>query len=975
MISNIVRIQLVTTELDFEITGQTGFLDVKEGSAFPINKAISDIRDVQSRTGSYTKTLTLVGNKNNNLLLNNYFNLNVEAGTFDVNKVQECVVIQNGVTILDNAYIRLMKVVDKEDNSHLQYDEVEYEVQIRDAVSDFFKEANNKLVTELSGWDAFEHKYTIDNIIDSFDNTVDDGYKYVLPWIDDSDYRQNEILPGIYAKQIFDRIHHQGGYSYQWDDLDDKYTQFDKLLLPYSGDVKKIAEADIEKRRIIANKLTPQLNIYALHIGNSLFTVRKKIEVTNELVDPLSLYNPATSVYNNDVVILPDNAIEYKVTINWKLDVRNPSSVDTIQNGNSNMTDGLPKDEPVGVAPSLEVRNQFGTVRGSGGYNTDNLTINNFGSHYPLMSDVPMVRVTEGGGLMLNGRMELHPGEVRDILTSQDVIYVSVTNIAEFSQMELTGRLDILPFENIYKGWRKSSGGDLTIAEWRTIINSITIEIAPSADSGLLPGTDMNLQRFLPAKLKQSDFLKSIFQKYNLYSVLDKDNPKKIIYKTRDKFYAGGKVIDLSDKLCKELPQEITPLPEITAKKTILTYKDDDGDPVLSAYKDETRETYAQVEFNYSNENVKGVERVEELFSPTVNVKTNFDAVLPALPPNFKYNPRILIDGGQLNCGTYTIGGVAVNVYPYVGMLDKPYDAQFSIEYGLPDYYAYNVGTTTGNNLYNLKWRRTLTQKNDGKMFKASFWIDETLFEKIDLDDTIKVKENFFYINKIIDYDGNSYRPTLMELLTVEDDLNLLGGLPVGGTGEVPAGITGKNPIKPNTQLGGNKYATSLNTEERWATSSVSPNNTVITQSKGVGNVLPQNFRGIVAADNQFITRNGFYIAGANLTSNGVEVGKDVQLTSTGLNVNGTQIGSTGLTKTSKYIDDDYTEQGYFEEQITGLVLGEGNTSFLGDIVLDETAIPTTTSSAGIVGTIKFDDNYMYIRTSVGWKRTLLQTF
>jgi hypothetical protein len=58
----------------------TGYLDVKDGTAFPLNFSIGDIRDISKRTGSFSKTITLVGNSNNNNLLNHYYDINIQAG-------------------------------------------------------------------------------------------------------------------------------------------------------------------------------------------------------------------------------------------------------------------------------------------------------------------------------------------------------------------------------------------------------------------------------------------------------------------------------------------------------------------------------------------------------------------------------------------------------------------------------------------------------------------------------------------------------------------------------------------------------------------------------------------------------------------------------------------------------------------------------------------------------------------------------
>ena len=69
---------------------ENGFLDTKEGTVFPLNFAVGDIRDFTKRTGTFSKTITLVGSKNNNDLLNHYYDVNIQAGTFDINALTKC---------------------------------------------------------------------------------------------------------------------------------------------------------------------------------------------------------------------------------------------------------------------------------------------------------------------------------------------------------------------------------------------------------------------------------------------------------------------------------------------------------------------------------------------------------------------------------------------------------------------------------------------------------------------------------------------------------------------------------------------------------------------------------------------------------------------------------------------------------------------------------------------------------------------
>jgi len=89
---------------------ENGYLDVKEGTVFPLNFAVGDIRDLTKRSGAFSKTITLVGSKNNHELLNHYYDVNISAGTFDINALTKCSVIQNNVPIMEDALLQLLSV-------------------------------------------------------------------------------------------------------------------------------------------------------------------------------------------------------------------------------------------------------------------------------------------------------------------------------------------------------------------------------------------------------------------------------------------------------------------------------------------------------------------------------------------------------------------------------------------------------------------------------------------------------------------------------------------------------------------------------------------------------------------------------------------------------------------------------------------------------------------------------------------------
>jgi len=95
----------------------TGYLDVKEGAAFPLNFQVGDIRDISQRKGNFSKTIRLIGSKNNNKLLNQYYDVNIQAGTFNINTLTTCSVIQDGIPIMENVSMQLTNVVKVQNTS------------------------------------------------------------------------------------------------------------------------------------------------------------------------------------------------------------------------------------------------------------------------------------------------------------------------------------------------------------------------------------------------------------------------------------------------------------------------------------------------------------------------------------------------------------------------------------------------------------------------------------------------------------------------------------------------------------------------------------------------------------------------------------------------------------------------------------------------------------------------------------------
>ena len=379
----------------------------------------------------------------------------------------------------------------------------------------------------------------------------------------------------------------------------------------------------------------------------------------------------------------------------------------------------------------------------------------------------------------------------------------------------------------------------------------------------------------MPKKIKQSDFIKSIFNMFNLYASVDTTQPNKLVLQNRDDFYDSGVEVDWTDKLAKNQEQQLSFLPEITAKKVILTYAPDKDTPNVT-YTNATNDIYGQVEVVFDNEYVKEVATKPLLFSPTPVIKTLFGAYVPMIAGAApQTNIRILYDktvAGQplATCGPFSIldygsvGQSNLTSYPLVGHFDDPVNPTFDINYAICDFYYYNPASLTDNNLYNRYWRRTMGQINNGKMLIANFDLKENDIQALRLNDKIRIDNSWWNINKIVDYDANSNKLTNVELISIDNEINFTPFMGPGGP-NIPNPPAAIGPMQMLAMGGINTTA--------MITSNVFGNQAT-AQVMGRGNVIVGGTRSVVVGDGYIVSEND--LVGDNLrasTFNGVPVG------------------------------------------------------------------------------------------------------
>lgn len=886
----------------------TGYLEVKEGTSFPLNFQVGDIRDISQRKGNFSKTITLVGSKNNNDLLNHYYDVNIIAGTFDINAVTTCSVIQDGIPIMEDASLQLTAV--KKVQLTDSYEEhVEYEVLVKESKADFFTAINNLELTDIDFSDL-NHTYDAFNVVNRFNNTEVDGFKYFLPGSGDALYNTQEFKPAIFAKTYFDRIFSDSGFQYNWPTL--SATKFDKLVIPYNGGIDNFDYADYVVK---AEKTTPSTVLSGSSItpttGAYTFTGLTEIE------DPQGIFDPVTGVYTTPFNISSANAqyYEIQILINFSLDMIC---------GIPNISIGTP---------------QFYLYF----YNAPfNVTVNS--------------QFYNGPGIVGAG--------TTNIVTDNILVTIQATD------PNLLPQLTALTTNVQATFYTAGTGNYLVPYQLSLTINSADITITPSSNIVAIGGT-IDVNDYVPKKIKQNEYVKAIFNMFNLYAEVDKSQPNLLNLIHRDDYYDAGKEVDWTLLLAKDKEQSLSFLPELTSKKVILTYKEDKDQP-NTIYTNATNQIYGQAEVIFDNEYVKDVTTKDVLFSPTPIIDTVFGAYVPMIAgAQPDTNIRILYDStaevGLTPCQAFNIydygttGVSGITTYPYVGHFDDPLNPTWDLNFATCSYYYYMPSSLTQNNLYNRYWRRTMGQINNGKMLTAFFNLKEYEIQALELNDKIRIDNSWWNINRVIDYNANNHQLTQVELISIDTETQLMPFATGSPSPDVGTGSTG-----PITQVSND---TIIKTKS--SNSNVIPNSTsgVVT---GKGNIVNPGLKVVVVSDDAAIQEDGIYTDNLTIYGkvNGIPVDPPYYKYTALLNQSGTS-DPTADVKESSFGDIVWVRNavGVYEGAIQnwdlGAILGSELTVMINNVQFDgvisaqyipsNNTIEITTSQIGV----GYVDNYL----------------
>lgn len=754
---NSTQIQFIET---YGQEGPIGIIDVDTAVQFPINFAVGDIKDPFAKKGVKSYKFSIVGSKETNQLLNHYYDINIVDGTYNNNLKQKVAILRNGVIILDNAYMQLLSIK-KQTHDVYSDQEIVYDIEVGDDVTSFFTEITNKYLDDLDFKDMV-HTYEASEVIASYSNSairdnvlLTGGYKYVLPYTDLTKYKLEECRPAISVYEYWNRIHQNAGYQWEWHGFDSDQIRMDKLWIPYNGE--KPMSSDRNINLVAAENSAPLVFDNPLALGWNI--PAEDFIIDTDVQDLSGVYDSATGIYTS-AIYTGASGIDATFEIEYTFEYDNPSA----STAYLTRIGGLIAPGSWELTGSVYFRNiSFGVDSGLAVFQND-LLESSLATPYTLAPGLNTV----GSGTIQTAT-------------------IPITWLTFTQQIKTKVKVNLLQSDPLMNFRSSISSGTLIDVKPYLTITSIKMIIVPRADAYGY-NSSVNLNDFVPRKIKQSDFIKSIVNMYNLVIVPDATNDRKIIYKTRDYYYDNGEEKDWTDKIATDKGSDISFISNTNAKKITLSYKPD-TDVVNKDYLAETKEVYGQQEYELQNENIKGLETKEIIFSPTPIDNTSFGTYAPMWPGQEpKCNIRILIDGGEQPTGlggtqTYDIVNYAygpsgsivdeitgIDTYPMLTHQDNPNTPMFDINFGLCDKYYHDFTSVTNNNLYSMFWRRTIGQVDNGKLFTAYFYLNEYDISILKLSDKIFVKDTWYNINSL-QYDPNSFGPTKVVLMTIDDQL------------------------------------------------------------------------------------------------------------------------------------------------------------------------------------------------------------
>ena len=761
-------------------------LDINEGFTNQITYAVDDLKNLDSKSTAYSKTIILPGTTKNNNLLGNIFeihnsNFTVNGATnigynFNATVSAKVRVEVNGVQIV-KGILRLMEIII--DGSH-----IEYEVVIFGELGGFYSKLGGKKLEEIDFF-IYNHNYNYSEISKSWNYTYTfsgamvfvNKTVYVLDIKDfnlaagqtftigsagtnngtytvvsyEYNYSRNQALITIgtnfpsqagYSPATINFAPQGYGYYYpliDYGNVSTNKTDYDVKALRPAVYVKELMhrmitdagytlESNFFNSTFFENLIVPNNQKAFEVLKTRIFTGLTQSFSFNGSVSNVSLTNTA-----NIINLSTSDSITYTYTgTNGFFNVNYGVTFNTTKIRNSAF------DFSLGFKIAL-FKDRGGTV------SAEYLS--------PVYNYYQYKGIFDGAG---------------NYVASVDIAFNFTV-----SSMELNTSDKL--FFVLYQDVATTLTGSSTQAN-----TAITIDSSSPIMLPIVIGDTVRLNNCIPQNILQKDFFTSIMKMFNLMVIEDKLVEKKLIIEPYVDFYetSPSTYIDWTYKIDRNSPIRIKPMSEANARVYKLNYKDD-TDFYNENYKKKYSEGYSSLTYDNLLEFSKETSSIEILFSSTPIV--GYASKDKEVSTIFKMNgttedttasvPRIL-QKKNLTVGAYkllnplvsgTVYASGITTFPYAGHLNDPNTPTIDISFGAPKEVYLTVTTYPSDNLFNTYYSPYIAEitDKDSRLVTMKAKLTEVDIYNLDFRRLIFVDGVLYRLQKVIDYSAG-------ELCTIE---------------------------------------------------------------------------------------------------------------------------------------------------------------------------------------------------------------
>jgi hypothetical protein len=199
-------------------------LDLFQEIGANLNYVIDDIKDFSARNTSYSKTINIPGNANNNKIFGHIYDTNISNNygynttnpnfgyNFNPSKHVSCIIYHNKIQIF-KGIIRLLEIT-------IDAGKIEYQCAVFGELGGFASAIGNGLIEDLKGFETYNQTWTEGNVVNSWN--ASGGTGIVFPLIDYGncknpapDYHLDAFRPAFFVYEILNKIISTAGYTYE----------------------------------------------------------------------------------------------------------------------------------------------------------------------------------------------------------------------------------------------------------------------------------------------------------------------------------------------------------------------------------------------------------------------------------------------------------------------------------------------------------------------------------------------------------------------------------------------------------------------------------------------------------------------------------------------------------------------------------------------------------------------------------------